>query len=168
LNSHSTFPPDDDEDTIEVELTPAEMRRLSRAVRQAYTYKGRYRLWSVPVVAAVVGIAVGIAASIAWRSSPPHPIAQRMAPSPAAHGRSPAASPPVARAPPPVAPAAATATAAVAAVPQAAQDPPVRVRNPFDSREVFEFPPGTTKAEAREKVSQLLMQRAAGRRTTKD
>jgi hypothetical protein len=44
------------------------------------------------------------------------------------------------------------------------QDPPVRVRNPFDAQEVFEFPAGTTKAEARQKVTQLLLQRAVDRR----
>jgi hypothetical protein len=42
--------------------------------------------------------------------------------------------------------------------------PPVRVQNPFDGKEVFEFPAGTTKAEARQAVADLLMQRALERR----
>jgi len=41
---------------------------------------------------------------------------------------------------------------------------PVRIKNPFDKREVFEFPPGTPKAQAREAVAKLLMERAMERR----
>lgn len=41
--------------------------------------------------------------------------------------------------------------------------PPVRFANPFDRNEVFEFPAGTTRAEARRKVAELLMERAQGR-----
>ena len=41
----------------------------------------------------------------------------------------------------------------------------VRFKNPFDHREVFEFPAGTTKAEARDKVAQILLDRARERRT---
>lgn len=41
---------------------------------------------------------------------------------------------------------------------------PVRFTNPFDKTEVFDFPPGTTRAEAREAVAQLLLERAAARR----
>ncbi len=40
----------------------------------------------------------------------------------------------------------------------------VRMANPFDSSEVFEFPPGTSRAEARERVANLLLQRARDRR----
>jgi hypothetical protein len=156
LNSQSIFPPDDDEDTIEIELTPKEMRRLSRAGRAARTFKGQYRLWSVPFAAALVGIVVGIAASNAWRPTRPHPVPQRIAPSPAPRSTPPTAVHPavlaVPQAPQPL------------QLPQAAPDPPVRVKNPFDAHEVFEFPAGTTRAEARRKVSELLMQRAAERR----
>jgi hypothetical protein len=41
---------------------------------------------------------------------------------------------------------------------------PVRMANPFDSSEVFEFPPGTSRAQARESVANLLLQRARERR----
>jgi hypothetical protein len=41
---------------------------------------------------------------------------------------------------------------------------PVRMANPFDSSEVFEFPAGTSKAEARESIANVLMQRARDRR----
>ena len=39
----------------------------------------------------------------------------------------------------------------------------MRVKNPFDATEVFEFPAGTTTAEARKKISELLLQRAVDR-----
>jgi hypothetical protein len=167
LSSQSTFPPDDDEDTIELELTPKEMRRLSRAARTAHASKGASRLWSIPLAAAFIGIVVGIAATNAWRPSAPHRVAPRMAPAPATRSTPPAATRPAVLAqpqvPPPSPPAQASQVPPVTPDPP---DPPVRVRNPFDAHEVFEFPAGTTKAEARRRVSELLMQRAADRRAS--
>jgi hypothetical protein len=49
------------------------------------------------------------------------------------------------------------------AAPPKTEQPLVRVRNPFDAFEVFEFPPETTMAEAREAMAQLLLQRARTR-----
>ena len=40
---------------------------------------------------------------------------------------------------------------------------PVRVANPFDSSEIFEFPYGTSEADAREAIAGFLMERAVGR-----
>jgi hypothetical protein len=40
---------------------------------------------------------------------------------------------------------------------------PVLFKNPFDRTEVFEFPPGTSQAEARDAVAEALMERAQGR-----
>ena len=40
---------------------------------------------------------------------------------------------------------------------------PVRVANPFDSSEIFEFPYGTSEADAREAVAGFLMERAVSR-----
>jgi hypothetical protein len=37
---------------------------------------------------------------------------------------------------------------------------PVRFANPFDKGEIFEFPPGTSKAEARDAVAKILRDRA--------
>jgi hypothetical protein len=37
------------------------------------------------------------------------------------------------------------------------------IKNPFDRTESFEFPPGTSKAEAREAIAKLLMERAHDR-----
>jgi hypothetical protein len=45
----------------------------------------------------------------------------------------------------------------------ATQDEVVRLRNPFDRSEVFEFPPGTTPIEARDAVSRILLERARER-----
>lgn len=46
---------------------------------------------------------------------------------------------------------------------QTAAPEPVRFVNPFDGSEVFEFPPGTSDADARDGVAELLMQRATER-----
>jgi hypothetical protein len=43
-------------------------------------------------------------------------------------------------------------------------EPPVRIVNSFDKTEVFEFPAGTSKAEARAAVADILMKRALERR----
>ena len=42
---------------------------------------------------------------------------------------------------------------------------PVRFVNPFDRKEVFEFPPGTSEAYARQAVAELLSQRARERQS---
>ena len=157
MASRSTFPPEDDEDTVELELSAEEMRGLSRAAKEAEASRsksagtGPFRLWPVTLVAALVGVA----AVVAWRPGPPHRIAPRIASLPA-----PAVPPPAAPAP------AVLAVPAVPAVPQESPPPaaaPVRMKNPFDATEVFEFPPGTTRAEARQKISELLLQRAVDR-----
>lgn|GEM_PF-929229 len=59
----------------------------------------------------------------------------------------------------------ATVVAAIPVEPPAPepQSVPVQFRNPFDATEVFEFPPGTSEAEARDAVADLLMQRARER-----
>jgi hypothetical protein len=48
----------------------------------------------------------------------------------------------------------------------AAVDEPVRVANPFDASEVFEFPAGTSEADAHEAIAGFLMERAARRGVT--
>ncbi len=40
---------------------------------------------------------------------------------------------------------------------------PVKIQNPFDATEVFEFPPGTSQAAARESVAQVLLERGRAR-----
>lgn len=39
----------------------------------------------------------------------------------------------------------------------------MRLTNPFDASEVFEFPPGTSEAEARDSVGRMLIERAMER-----
>lgn len=46
----------------------------------------------------------------------------------------------------------------------ATEQPPVQFTNPFDPSEVFEFPAGTSHAEARDAVADLLLKRATERR----
>jgi hypothetical protein len=70
---------------------------------------------------------------------------------------------------PPPAPAAVVAPAP-APVEQVAEAPPpesVVLTNPFDKSEKFTFPPGTSKAEAREQMANLLLQRAMERGANK-
>ena len=50
------------------------------------------------------------------------------------------------------------------AEPPAPLGAPVRFANPFDRSEIFEFPAGTSREEARAAVAQMLLERAAGRR----
>jgi hypothetical protein len=51
----------------------------------------------------------------------------------------------------------------VTPAPPATPDVPVRFKNPFDASEVFEFPAGTSRAEMRDAVAELLSQRARER-----
>jgi hypothetical protein len=47
-------------------------------------------------------------------------------------------------------------------------EPPVRVPNPFDKKEVFEFPPGTTSEEAHAAIADTLLERARERQAEYD
>lgn len=160
---------DVDKDTIELMLSPEQMHALSRtatadaagpavpgspphvSARPAISNKGsspdlatQPRHWPAGGVAAIVGVTVVLGTLIALGV-----IAQRT--SERKHLT-----------------AAAPAPAPVAATPVAPQPPPppgepVRFKNPFDHSEVFEFPPGTSPADARQAVAELLMARARDR-----
>src|SRR5947209_4107220 len=60
----------------------------------------------------------------------------------------------------------ATAETAETTAPPSADNEPVRFTNPFDATEVFQFPSGTSDAEARQAVADLLLQRAHDRQTS--
>ncbi len=48
--------------------------------------------------------------------------------------------------------------------PTVSTEEPVHFKNPFDRSETFDFPAGTTQADARQAVAELLLQRASERR----
>jgi hypothetical protein len=157
LTSQSTRRPEDDEDTLELELTAEEMRRL----RVGKGARGKNLLqWPMALVVALIGIAT----AVGWRSSLPHREAQRVAPAPVIKPTPPPAAAKPAAPPAPVAiPVAAPDVAATPQKTQEQQASPIRVKNPFDAKEVFEFPAGTTRAQAREKMTELLLRRALSR-----
>jgi hypothetical protein len=53
-----------------------------------------------------------------------------------------------------------------ASIPSVPVDEPLRVANPFDASEIFEFPAGTSEADAHEAISGFLIERAARRGVT--
>jgi hypothetical protein len=69
-------------------------------------------------------------------------------------------------APPPVAaaPASSAAPVQVASEPAPEEIKYIEVVNPFDPTEVFKFPPGTSQADARDQMAELLLQRAIERK----
>jgi hypothetical protein len=138
-------------DVIEVELSALDARKFSEALaagRDANPADGRGDMhMSKPdkrlkIALAVAAPAIALLAGVAYLAAKP-----------------------VYTAPPPVP---VVAQAEPVAEPEPApveQAQSVRYKNPFDHREEFEFPAGTTKAEARDKVAEILMDRARERRT---
>ena len=156
-------PETEDGDTIELELSGAQMLELSRraAVAQPAPAHGPIdessttQAASVPVsrvrrgasrrgqrLAAVFGIALAASSvsGVAYLTATHRP-------------------------PPPVANAPAAATAAPESPPPRSptEDTPVRFTNPFDATEVFEFPAGTSATAAHDAVADLLLVRARER-----
>jgi hypothetical protein len=175
VNGQSMIPAQISDDTIELQLTPEQFRVLSEAAEQAElldsprtsagatagrifppyspqllpgSSASRARRWHQAPILKTVG-AIVVYAGLAWWGAA-QLAAQPQVPATLA-GSATAASRPAVGVPRPV---------PMASAPQAA----VRVVNPFDATEVFEFPAGTTHAEGREKVAQILLQRAQERR----
>jgi hypothetical protein len=145
VNGDKTNAPAIGDDTIELQLTPEQVLELSRAaeVAKPAAPASRFRHWHRTPIAKMAAATLGYVALAWWSSSQ---LAWRPEPS-----------------------AAAAATPAIA-IPQPASisessEPAVRVMNPFDVKEVFEFPAGTGQAEGRAKVAQILMQRAHERQS---
>ena len=151
---------DSSDDTIEVELTGEQQLALSRAaeaVRATARPDESGPVLSVPeyenfaarrtaridlvcnLTLALAGL--GLAVALLWPASARH----LPAPAPAVTRAAPLAE---------VAPAG----------PAEPQGAPVRIENPFDATEVFEFPHGTPESEAREAVAERLLSRARDRR----
>ena len=130
------------EDTVDLQLTQEQMLELSLAAEPAAvgdSPASRLR-WHRTPIAKMAGGTVAVAVLAWWCGSqlagqPARPVA--------------AVTPTIPR---PV--------LIAESAPQA-----VRVVNPFDATEVFEFPAGTSAAESREQVAQILLQRARERQS---
>ncbi|HEV2700528.1 MAG TPA: hypothetical protein VGV09_02775 [Steroidobacteraceae bacterium] len=170
MNAQQKVSPVIDDDTIELELTPEQLDHLSQAAAQA----------AEPVAAARMPV-VAVPEQVPAPFCPPQPVPTAAAPSrdrrwqPMAVVKIAAAtsiyvafawwsaSQLAARPQPPVTAAVHPAIIPGPAAPAAPPAPAVRFVNPFDKTEVFEFPAGTTAAESRDKVAQILLQRAQER-----
>jgi hypothetical protein len=133
------------DDTIELQLTPEQLRELSQAAETAQPAApaSRFRRWHLTPFAKMAGATFGYivlawwsAAQLPWR---PEPIV-------------------MAAARPIVNPRPVVLTAGLS-------ESAVRVINPFDATEVFEFPAGTSPADGRAQVAQKLLQRARERQS---
>jgi hypothetical protein len=160
------------DDTIELELTSEQLQELSQAAQAAESVAPtlvsaapaparispalfspqplfevsparRLRPWhQTPIAIAKVAGAVIAYAAFAWWSAVQ--FAEQPQPPPTAVAR------PTVVIPPP-------------ALIASSSQPAVKLINPFDATEVFEFPAGTSPAERRAKVAQILLQRARER-----
>jgi len=95
-----------------------------------------------PAAIAGFGVALTLAAIIGYEVLKPVPVVPALPP------------------PPPLAP---IVEAPRAVAPPVVEQPPVRVTNPFDKKEVFEFPAGTTPEAAQAAVADTLLARARER-----
>jgi hypothetical protein len=140
------------EDTVELELTAAEQLDLSRAAAAALSPSqvapsdpgydtlicARTRRADILGTVTFALFVCAIVAAAGWHTFSRQPDSHV---------------PTLASSPPPTAP-----------VMQQPQPAVVQVVNPFDATEVFELPPETGEAEARDVIAQLLLQRARERR----
>ncbi len=125
--------------TIEIELSAAELEHL-QAASQDRGINGLSR--RAAIVACVASVLIVASSVRPWFMAPDSP--KRDAPLPVVqHSR---------------------VAEATAAVPAAPEPDPVRIQNPFDKREVFEFPAGTSKQAAHDAVAEMLLRRASERR----
>ena len=143
------------EDTIELELSAEQMLALSRAdaatrssllpvpsTEESFSNAPKDERDTWPAVILRISVATVLSGAIAYlATTPSHPIyvgANAV-----------------------IRPAAPETT-----VPLSVDSTPVRFANPFDAAEVFEFPSGTSEAEARQAVADLLLQRAHDRQNS--
>lgn len=139
-----------DERTVEVQLNAANQQILREAAQgMTGTFQSpvfgapksarRSSAWPVALAAASV---VGIASGFAYLpSTPDHPPVAASQPAPVAR-------------------------VAQAETPTAAPPLPLKLVNPFDKSEVFEFPAGTSVQDAHDAVAELLLARARERHVT--
>jgi hypothetical protein len=167
VNGQSTISPAIGDDTIELELTPEQWLELSQAAE----------LVGPVAPAQISGVAAPGRKSPAF--SPPQPPVKVGPRASFAMGAKMAgaiiayaafawwSAAQLAGQPQPPATAAARPTVVIPrpALITSSSNPTVRVINPFDATEVFEFPAGTSRAESHEKVAQILLQRARERQS---
>jgi hypothetical protein len=167
VNGQSTISSAIGDDTIELQLTPEQWRELAQAAELAQ-----------PVAPAQIS-AVAAPGRVSAASSSPQPLikvgprasftigAKMVGATIAYVAFAWWSAAQLAGQPQPPATAAARPTAVIPrpALIATASNPGVRVINPFDATEVFEFPAGTSRAESHEKVAQILMQRARERQS---
>jgi len=138
------------EQTLEFELSADEVRNLSGPRTAPVTVtapsppnKPARRIWRSPFALAGAGTVLCLALGAGYGiglSKPPAPVQALVEPTPVE----------------------------VTAERLVVDEPPVRVSNPFDKSEVFEFPAGTTEQEAHDAVADMLFQRAAERQALYD
>ena len=172
MNGHNMIPPAIGDETIELELTAEEMLLLSqaadveepvaRAQISAVAARGRISPWLASPPPIELSAASG---ARHWRQTP----FVKMTGAIVAYGALAwwGASQ-LAGQPRPPATAAARPAIVVPQQPASmtsSAKPAIRVINPFDATEVFEFPAGTSNDEGREKVAQILLQRAHERQS---
>ena len=159
----------EDDDTIEMELSESAMRLLSQAAAlppeppsaaamspaanapaapagartEAPRGPPRFGMFFA-IVAAASALLIAVVYLASARVRRPDPVAPRVVAAPAAPVS-------VTQSPPSSSP--------------STDATPVRFVNPFDRKEVFEFPPGTSAADARQAVAELLSQRARERQS---
>lgn len=167
MNGQIMTLPAGDDDTIELVLTPEQMLELSHAAEEQAAPAIPVPAPLAPTFPAPQTVVEDIPASpvVHWHHTPLAKMAantlvfvafawwsvSQLAGQPQPH---------------PERPVTAAAPRPIAITPVAAVEPPppaVHVVNPFDRTEVFDFPPGTSADESREKVAQILLQRARER-----
>ena len=160
-----------DADTIEMELSAEQLFALTQAVAP-----DKSELVAAPPPEAAQAVptvrAAEVAAAVPESSPAPRgrPVASIVTIAAAAIAVSVVAYLATTRKPPPLHVAARTVSVSPAPEPAAQPAPqsvPVIFRNPFDAAEVFEFPSGTSKTEARDAVAQILLERARERQMSR-
>lgn len=142
MNDASITPSAIGDDTIELQLTPEQMRYLAQAEGTSVpACVPAVRVSALPNFAKMAAAVVSYGAFAWWGAS---------------H-----------LAKPTIPPATAVVRPAIiiprpAAIENAPQ-PVVRVKNPFDASEVFEFPAGTSTNDSHQKMAQILLERARER-----
>jgi hypothetical protein len=190
---HAISMPDrdmEDEDTIELQLTPTQLDGLARAAEEAERERRAVAAVPLAVREETAPTLVAVKNEVRTHAPPPSARGKRpyltlagaalvlalavtvayylgartrltsSVPSPPTEVVEPAAQPPAATPPVPA------SKPPIEEIRDEPRGTPVRFRNPFDATEIFEFPPGTSPTEARDAVAELLIKRALEREPT--